>query len=218
MIYIKIFFAKVFLFSLKHKLKLIFCLILFIGLKILLIDSEQNYTNISNISNKINKKLDGQYTNFEDVFIVNSKDKKIKTIFVNDEINDFLSFKHIPKYNLIFNKKNRPAFEIELDNKNTNIFIKNIYESYLNNDKNIDHNLLNKNNYISYILFNNKKINYNLNELFYNVLLIMNNLKEKDEIFDLINHINEEEISCKKYDILINKKHENLRLSILCNS
>lgn len=218
MIYMKIFFAKTFLFSLKHKLKLIFCLILFICIKILLIDSEQNYTNISNISNKINKKLDGQYTSFEDIFIVNSRDKKIKTIFVSEEINEFLSFKYMQKYNLLFNEKNRPAFEIEFDNKNADIFIKNIYESYLNNDKDIDYDLLNKNNYINYILFDNKKFNYNLNELFYNALLIMNNLKENEEIFNLINHVNEKEIHCNKYDILINKKQNSLRLSFLCNS
>ena len=124
----------------------------------------------------------------------------------------------MPKYNLLFNEKNRPAFEIEFDNKNTNIFVKNIYESYLNNDKDIDYDLLNKNNYINYILFDNKKFNYNLNELFYNTLLIMNNLKEDEEIFNLINHVNKKEIYCNKYDILINKKQNSLRLSILCNS
>lgn len=218
MIYIKIFFAKAFLFSLKHKLKFIFCIILFIGINIWLIDSEQNYTNISNISNKINKKLDGQYTSFEDIFIVNSRDKKIKTIFINKEINNFLAFNYMPKYNILFNEKNKPAFEVELNNKNTDVFIKNIYESYLNNDKDIDYKLLEKENYINYILFDNKNFNYNLNELFYNALLIMNNKKEKKPIFDLINHINKKEIYCNKYDILINKKQKNVRVSILCNS
>lgn len=218
MIYIKIFFAQVLLLSLKHKLKFIFGIILFIIINILLIDSEQNYTNISNISNKINKKIDGQYSSFEDVFIINSRDKKIKTIFINRDLNKPLSFDYMPKYNILFNKKNKPALEVELNNENTDIFIKNIYESYLNNDKDINYKLLDKKNYINYILFNNTNFNYNLNELFYNTLLIMNNKKEKEKIFNLINHINKKEIYCNKYDILINKKYNNLRVSILCNS
>lgn len=217
MIYIKIFFTKVFLFSLKHRLKVIISLLLFILIKVLLIDSEQNYTNISNISNKINKKIDGQYTNFEDVFIINSRDKKIQTIFVSEELNQKLSFQYMPKYNLLFNQKNKPTFEIEFDNTNTNIFIKNIYGSYINNNKDVDYKSLEETNYINYLLFNNT-LKYNLNELFYNILLIMNNLKEREELLNLINHINTKNINCEKYDILINKKQNSVRLSVLCNS
>jgi hypothetical protein len=216
MIYTKIFFATAFLYCLKHKLKFGVALILIIIINILLIDSEQNYKNIHNINNKIINELNGQYISHEENFIIKSKDKKRFTVFVNESINKHLSFKNLEKYTISYENKERIIFEIDFLNPNNDIFIKNIYESYLNNVKKYDYSFLEKKYFINYLNYNNDK-NYTLNDVFYNVLLIISNTNSNKSIKELINYLNTDNIYCDSYDILINKNSQNTRLSVLCD-
>ena len=216
MIYIKIFMAKTFLYCLKHKLKFFSVILIFIVINILLIDSDQNYKNISNINNKINKKLDGQYVNFNENFIIKSKDKTTQTIFVSEDLNENLVFNYLKKYNISYSNKPRNVFEIDFSSENNKIFIKNLYESYLNNDKKHDYSFLNKDYFINYLAHKNEK-NYTLNDIFYKTVIIMNNSKDKDHLIQVINYLNNSSIICEKYDILINVKLENTRISVLCS-
>lgn len=216
MIYIKIFSAYIFLYCLKHKLKLLLGFIILIFINILLIDSEQNYQNISNINKKINNKLDGQYVNFNENFIIKSKDKKTQTLFVGEEINEHLFFNNMKKYNISYSNEPMNVFEIDFINKNNKIFIKNLYESYLNNDKQHDYSFLEDDYFINYLSHKNLN-NLTLNDVFYKSLIIMNNSKNNDNLLHIINYLNKSEIICDKYDILINVKLNNTRISVLCN-
>jgi hypothetical protein len=216
--YFYIFIAKTYLFLLKY-LKIIFITIIFLFIAHLVLkDNTQTYTNIQTGNADIKKVLSNKYNKNNGLLVVDMSKEGSKNIkfYISETLNNKFQFKHLPKYNISYkNFENKNVFEIdfEKDITTSNIFVNNIFNSYLNNNKKVP-SLENKNDYIIY--FENNEENY-FNDFFYKLLVIMNNENEnkKRELFDLIND-NVKPQKCSKIEVFFNINESKGRISLVC--